>query len=286
MTSLRCRVLRQAFVWMIVFFPLGLQAQEEVEEVIVTGSYLKRSTADSPSPLSVIDRSHIEDIGANTVTDIVNDMTYNSGSIGASTVFFGGDDSTGTGSVNLRNLGLGSTLVLLNSRRTVKSETDQSGNGYVDLEGTVPTIAIERVEVLKDGASALYGSDAIAGVVNFITRKNFEGIEFSVDYQVDDETSDQEDIVLQAIMGIQGDRGGMVFSMSFMDREPMTIGDRFDRYGQSGISSFGQPGTYVALAGVLDTGANFVGSLLAAILISVFDRDSNADRDASGEPTV
>jgi len=235
------------------------QAQEEVEEIIVTGSYLKRSPADSPSPLSIIDRSHIEDIGANTVTDIINDMTYNSGSIGSSTVFFGGDDSTGTGSVNLRNLGLGSTLVLLNSRRTVKSETDQTGSGYVDLEGTVPTIAIERIEVLKDGASALYGSDAIAGVVNFITRKSFEGIEFQADYQVDDETSDQEDIVIQAIMGVQADRGGMVFSMSFMDRSPLIIGDRFDRFGQSGISGFGQPGSYVALQGVLDNTGTPVG---------------------------
>ena len=165
-------------------------AQEQVEEVVVTGSYIKREAADSPNPLSVIDRATIDQLGAVTVSDVVNNMTFNSGSIGSTNAFSGGDNSTGNTSVNLRNLGLGSTLVLINGKRSVATNNDNSGNNYVDLGGIVPNIALERVEVVKDGSSALYGSDAVAGVVNFITRENFTGFEAQVDYQQDDESGE------------------------------------------------------------------------------------------------
>ena len=104
-------------------------------------------------------------IGMVEIKDIVQAMTYQSGNIAQSNVYSGGDSSSGNTNINLRNLGMGSTLVLLNGKRTAPANTDNSGNGYVDLSQLVPGIALERVEVVKDGASALYGSDAIAGVV-------------------------------------------------------------------------------------------------------------------------
>ena len=85
-------------------------------------------------------------------------------------------------SMNLRNLGNGATLPLVNGRRQVPSWYNGRGNASTNISALVPTIAIERIEVVKDGASALYGSDAVAGVVNFITKRDFEGLDFTYQY--------------------------------------------------------------------------------------------------------
>ncbi|MCZ6854486.1 MAG: TonB-dependent receptor plug domain-containing protein, partial [Gammaproteobacteria bacterium] len=151
-----------------LFITFGASAAEDdvIEEIIVTGSYIKRTTADSPSPLSVVSREDMDAIGVVEIKDVIATMTYQSGNIGQSNVYNGGDSSTGNTNINLRNLGMGSTLVLVNSKRSGPANNDLNGNGYVDLSNLVPAIALERVEVVKDGSSALYGSDAVAGVVN------------------------------------------------------------------------------------------------------------------------
>jgi outer membrane receptor for ferrienterochelin and colicin len=226
-------------------------AEEEIEEVVVTGSYLKRNAADSPSPLSVISRADMEDIGAFDMKDITRSLTFASGSLGgSSTPFFAGDSSTGAASLNLRNLGSGATLILINGKRMVNTNYDGIGSAFLDVQSIIPPISIDRIEIVKDGSSALYGSDAVAGVVNFITRKNFEGVEMSFDYAVDDETGEQTDMVISMIMGASSDAGSITVSGSYMDRSELNIGDRYDRYGRSGLSTFGQPGRYVALAAV------------------------------------
>jgi outer membrane receptor protein involved in Fe transport len=224
-------------------------AEEEIEEVVVTGSYIRRNTADSPSPLTVIDRAQIEQTGAIEIADIVNRMTFNSGSTNNTNAFSGGDNSTGQTNINLRNLGLGSTLVLINGRRYVPTSSDSGGNQFVNTSTLVPSIALERVEVVKDGASALYGSDAVAGVVNFITRDGFEGMELSFDYRTDQETREQDDYTFAGIWGISNDRGHMTASFEFLERKPLQIDDRYDRYGNgSGVSTLGNPGTFVPFA--------------------------------------
>ena len=245
------RLARLGVLLISAVFAFGAIAESEIEEVIVTGSYIKRSTADSPSPLSVINREELDAIGAVEIKDIIATMTYQSGNIANSNVYSGGDSGTGNSNVNLRNLGMGSTLVLLNGKRSAPATTDNSGNGYVDLSQLIPGIALERVEIVKDGASALYGSDAIAGVVNFITRQSFEGVEIQIDYAVDDETGNQVDLLYQGIIGVQGDRGNMVVSASYLDRDPLQYFDRRDDFGASGISTFGQPGRYVPLGAIV-----------------------------------
>ncbi len=234
-------------------FTFGAVAEtaDIIEEIVVTGSYIKRSTADSPSPLSVVTREDMDAIGMVEIKDIVATMTYQSGNIGQSNVYNGGDSGTGNTNVNLRNLGMGSTLVLVNGKRTAPASNDLSGNGYVDLSNLVPAIALQRVEVVKDGSSALYGSDAVAGVVNFITRDSYEGTEIQVDYSTDDETGNQNDLLVSAILGIAGDRGYMMVSGSYLDRDPLQNYDRRDDFGKSGISSFGQPGRYVPLGAIV-----------------------------------
>ena len=232
----------------------------EIEEVVVTGSYIKKSAADSPSPLSVVTRADIEEIGAIDIKDIVKNLTYSSGNLGgSSTAFFAGDSSTGNASLNLRNLGNGATLVLINGKRTVNTDFDLVGSAYVNVQNIIPNIAIERVEILKDGSSALYGSDAVAGVVNFITRQDFEGLELSVDYATDYTTGVQDDLSLAMLVGVSGDRGNISASASYLDRKELNIGDRYDRFGRTGLSTFGQPGRYAALSAIKpDTTSYFV----------------------------
>ena len=119
---------------------------ERIEEIVVTGSYLRRVSGNLASPLTVLDRDDLDVIGATDLKEIVRNMNFNAGSLGVSATNWAGDDSsTGNASVNLRNLGNGATLVLLNGRRTVSTSFDNSGSSYVDVQGLVPNIALERV---------------------------------------------------------------------------------------------------------------------------------------------
>lgn len=279
------RFMRFSTLFLFALFAFSAHAAEVIEEVIVTGSYLKRSTADSPSPLSVIDREEIDAIGATEIKDVIANMTYQSGNFVASNVYNGGDSSNGQTNVNLRNLGLGSTLVLVNGKRTIADQNDNSGNGYVDLSQLVPNLALERVEVVKDGASALYGSDAIAGVVNFITRDNFEGVEIQVDYSEDDETNTQTDVLVSAIMGIAGDRGNAMISASHLDRDPLQYIDRLDYFGNSGLSTLGQPGRYVPL-GAITPNPNPLNPAGSSTFGGGPDLDCNQAIDGSGQGTL
>ncbi len=220
--------------------------ERQVEEIVVTGSHLKREPRDFASPLTVLDKDDLDVVGATDIKEIIRNMSFNSGSLGVSATAFAGDDSsTGNASVNLRNLGNGATLVLINGRRSVNTSFDNSGSSYMDVQGLVPNIALERIEVVKDGASALYGSDAVAGVVNFITRREFTGVELQVDFSSDDETHEQQDLLLSGLAGITGDWGYINLAASYLDRGALIFADRFDRFGRSGLSSFGQPGRYV-----------------------------------------
>lgn len=241
---------------------------EEIEEVVVTGSYIARpSQADSPSPLSVLSTADIDSLGAKTVADVIQKMTINTGSQNNPDAFTQ-NFSSGTENFNLRGLGVSSTLVLLNGKRQVFSgaPTDQ-GLLFVDTASLIPLIAVERIETLKDGASALYGSDAVAGVVNFITRDDFEGFEVSADIQSVTKDS-QEDIRVQAITGFGNDRTHFTAAFSYFDRSPLKTSERrlpgsFDPV-TGDFSNAGQPGSIIAPFRPLDP-------TLGAIYDSAFD---------------
>ena len=145
--------------------------EEQIETVLVTGSRISYSPTDGPQPLTVVTREDIDDSGLLSVGDLIQRLPMQGSGINR-TYNNGGDGSV---RVELRALGSARTLVLVNGRRWVAS--GEGANSSIDLN-TIPIAAIERVEVLKDGASAVYGSDAIAGVVNIILRENVEGIEF------------------------------------------------------------------------------------------------------------
>ena len=229
-------------------------AEEELEEVVVTGSYLKRTAADSASPLSVMTAGDIEDIGAADIAEIVQSMPWSSGSQTRAATFQG-EGADGRNTINLRNLGHGSTLPLVNGKRQVPSWYNGRGNASVNINGLIPNLAIERIEIVKDGASALYGSDAIAGVVNFITKRNFEGMDFSAQFTTDDQTGKGDASNFEVIWGVQGDRGGIVLSASYLNREEINVDDYYSRYGGSTLSSTGQPGRLTPIAGEIVTWA-------------------------------
>ena len=143
-------------------------------KVNVTGSNIKRIDSETSAPIETITREDIQASGLQTISDVVRQITANNnGSISSS--FTNGFSASGSG-VSLRGLGPNNTLVLLNGRRLANFGLADDGHAsYVDLQ-QIPFDAVERIEVLKDGASAIYGSDAVAGVVNIILRQQFTGL--------------------------------------------------------------------------------------------------------------
>ena len=156
-------------------------ASEKSQRVEVTGSHIKRSQKEGSSPIQVISVTEIHDSGAKTVNELLQQLTTN-GSDGFRDTASQNGFSRGVATASLRNLGSTSTLILLNGRRITPSAYANPNNGTSTLYdlNTIPISALERVEIFKDGASAVYGSDAIAGVINFITKTNYQGGEIAV----------------------------------------------------------------------------------------------------------
>lgn len=151
----------------------------ELNSVFVTGSRIKRTDAEAALPVEIVTREEIEARGVTTAAELVKTLTANTAPLsdGAS-ITDGTSGQRGFNGANLRGIGVSSTLILLNGRRLANfaSPGDEAG---VDLNN-IPAGAIDRVEVLKDGASAIYGTDAIGGVINFITRRDYQGLDLSV----------------------------------------------------------------------------------------------------------
>ncbi|MYJ94779.1 MAG: TonB-dependent receptor, partial [Proteobacteria bacterium] len=219
-----------------------------IEEIVVTGSYIRRASQfDSPSPLTTIGFEDIADLGVNEISDIIERMTINTGSQNNPDAFTQ-NASTGTTNINLRGLGVNSTLVMLNSRRQVHSAvTTNRGNNFVDTSALPPMIAIDRIETLKDGATALYGSDAVAGVVNFITRSDFEGLDVQFDVQTV-AGHPQDDQQFSLLYGGGTDRTHVLLAFSVLDRKPLTTTDKRLSTIADDLSAVGNPGSFLVTA--------------------------------------
>ncbi|WP_186830550.1 TonB-dependent receptor [Mitsuaria sp. TWR114] len=152
------------------------QESKQLERVEVTGSNIKRIDAETVSPVQIISRDQIERTGQPTVADVLRNLPSNTGSLGES---FSNSFAPGAAGFSLRGLGQKTTLVLLNGRRVAGYGFAQNlQDTFVDLN-SIPSAAVQRIDILKDGASAIYGSDAIAGVVNIILRKDYQGFDIS-----------------------------------------------------------------------------------------------------------
>jgi len=217
-------------------------AEQELEEVVVTGSFIKGTPEDAALPVDVITRNDLEDVGSPSIMEMVRNLSVTNGNIGETNQFDtrGGQGNEGVSTVNLRGLGSARTLVLVNGKRHVSTESIG-----VDISA-IPSMAIGRVEVLKDGAAALYGSDAIAGVMNFITRNNFEGLEIRGSHQnIQDSDGDNS---IGFIFGHRSDNVHFAISAEYDKREELNIKDRdwallpFSENPQGGWSGIGNPG--------------------------------------------
>ncbi|NDV90698.1 TonB-dependent receptor [Alteromonas sp. 345S023] len=217
---------------------------KEVELILVTGSFVRRSeNFESPSPLAVVDSVAIDAIGAKNIADITETLTINTGAENNPDAFTQ-NATAGTSNINLRGLGVASTLVLLNNKRqVVNAQPTNEGLNFVDTSSLVPMIAIDRMEVVKDGASALYGSDAVAGVVNFITKRNYDGVMISADYQ-DGAHGENKEYILQGVWGATGDNGNVMAAISYTNRSPLFLSDRRLSRPQDDTSALGNPASY------------------------------------------
>ncbi|MAZ87779.1 MAG: hypothetical protein CL693_09035 [Cellvibrionaceae bacterium] len=190
-------------------------AQDSIEEVMVTGSRIARDEFSSASPISSFDSEELAISGVASIDEFLKDIPAFTGyQLGTST---NNGSETGQKKIDMRGLGFNRTLVLVNGRRMIG---DSYRDGAVDLNN-IPEAMIERVEVLKDGASTIYGSDALAGVVNFILRDEFEGVEVNFDYGKGTEDGQAKNDGISILAGISGDRGNMVMSLGYSSQDTM-----------------------------------------------------------------
>ena len=224
----------------------GAVAQEDDSEarqetVVVTGSRIAKQDFVSNSPIATVDAEVFELTGSINTEDVLNTLPQAVPGFDRSS----NNPGDGTATANLRGLGSSRTLVLMDGRRIIPSRSD----GVVDLNN-IPSSLIERVEVITGGASAVYGSDAIAGVVNFIMKDDFEGFEANVGYEATVEQGDAEFYTADVTLGsnFDSDRGNVTLHLGYTNRKDVFQGDRdfstvalggfggdFFEFGSSGV---------------------------------------------------
>jgi iron complex outermembrane receptor protein len=195
-------------------------AEEEIEKIEVTGSRIKRADLEGASPVTVLTLEDMKMEGNFTVADALRGSSFNSfGSFSERS----GSSAQSQATVNLRGAGSNRTLVLLDGKRMPGSPT--MGGQSANLNA-IPMAAVERIEILTDGASSTYGSDAIAGVVNVILKKNYEGLSFNIgagQRTQDEGTTSSEFSILG---GLSNDKGNITFAFDHQKRKGISDGDR------------------------------------------------------------
>lgn len=246
---------------LMLVLPLGATAlaqdsaeenEENIEEIVVTGSNIRGTPIDSPSPVQVLRREDLEAQGTPTVTEIVRNLGISNGNLGE-TNQFQANAAEGVSSVNIRGLGSERSLVLLNGRRM--SYVGYGFGNFINLN-SLPSIAIGRLEVLKEGAAATYGSDAVAGVANVLTRSKFTGLEASANLGMID--GSDGDMQLGIIWGGEYAEGGnVVVSLGLQNRTELPVSER-SRWSYlpatasngQGWSGIGNPGTWIGAGSI------------------------------------
>jgi outer membrane receptor protein involved in Fe transport len=224
------KILKLAVISSAIGMALGhssayAQQDQSIEKISVTGSLIKRTDMEGPSPVTSIDAQQIANTG---VTDLISLFTKLpiSGQGTFSTQGNSSDDTANGGSsVSLRGLGADSTLILINGRRVSVSPFAKGiDTAFVDINN-IPLAAIKRVDILKDGASATYGSDAIAGVINVILKDDFDGAEISAKIGTTADGGGEEQNV-SLVWGTSDDKFKHTFILDYFDREEVLNGDR------------------------------------------------------------
>lgn len=219
-------------------------AAAEVSEVVVTGSYIAGTPQDAALPVGVIGAEDLKKQGSPTTVQLVKNLTVAQSSIGESNRFLG--TAAGSATVNLRGFGSERTLVLFNGHRMAPSPTLIAP--FATDINFIPQAAVGRIEILRDGAAATYGSDAVGGVINFITRKDLDGFEFNADYTGIRKSDGDYDASLS--WGKQFDRGNVLLTGTYRRRSELRTQDRswalqpFANNFFGGWSTAGNPGVF------------------------------------------
>ncbi|MBC3808006.1 TonB-dependent receptor [Undibacterium seohonense] len=246
--------------------PTFAQDTTATQRVEVTGSSIKRTQTESASPIQVIGREELAKSGKATVAEYLQTLTADGA--GSLPTGFGNGFAAGSTAISLRGLGATSTLVLLNGRRMAPfARADDGQKSFTDLS-TVPMEAVDRIEVLKDGASSTYGADAIAGVVNIILRRDFEGVILKGNYGIS-KYSDQQQAKGSLTVGLGNlnkDGYNFLFNAEAYKSDEIMNKDRADRawIGHGDIRPWGYPMTTQFAAGHITTAGSPspTGSLL------------------------
>jgi len=214
-------------------------APTTLDRIEITGSRIRQVDLETAQPVLTISRADIERQGFNSVADILQNLTaMGSPALSRASPLAAGETAGGS-FLDMRGLGAQRTLVLVNGKRM-----GISTSGYQDIS-TLPAAAVERMEVLKDGASAIYGSDAMAGVVNIITRRNVEGISASI-YQGQYSQGDGDRTQYDVVGGWSNDRASITFAAEHVEEKGVWARDRWfsaytntDRHPADGWTSVG-----------------------------------------------
>ena len=194
------------------------QKTEELDRIEVIGSRIKRSEIEGPSPVTIISSAQLEREGFNTVYDALNTLSQATGS--TQNELFQSGFTPNAQVINLRGLGPGRTLLLINGRRAADYPLPYNGQSNFANFGNIPAAAVDRIELLAGGASAIYGSDAVAGVINVVLKTNVEGDTLSVRGQTT--TRGGRDIAdISWVGGKTGDNWGLTYALQYYYSEPL-----------------------------------------------------------------
>lgn len=229
---------------------------EKQERIEVTGSHIKRTDVEGVSPVETITQQDMQKKGYDNLGDVVRDLGVNS--FGSGTVS-GNTSTPGNADINLRGLGSDNTLVLLNGQRLPQDAI----TGTVDIN-LIPIAAVERMEILKDGASAIYGSDALGGVVNIITRKDFQGTELNASQTLPTSFTGGKETKVSLVNGFNTEKLNVVTSLSYRYDQAINSKDR--PWSNNNYSLIGNPASFANIVSGQD-GQQFAPNTCPADLL-------------------
>lgn len=246
------------------------QQSQQLQKVEITGSRIKRVDAETPAPVQVVTRAQIEQSGATTITEVLKSLpSNNAGAFDENAV---ASFTPGAGGVSLRGLGAQATLVLINGRRVAPFGFASGGQTtFVDVN-SIPLDAVERIDVLLDGASALYGSDAMAGVINVILRKDFSGLQMRASVGQSSPYGDATSKRAALVWGkgsLASDKYNFFVNLEHTEQDPVKASARpmtatSDFRNLTGLdrrSSYAYPGNLYTVGGAQGAGAAFIAPL-------------------------
>lgn len=252
----------------VIAQPVLAQEDAKIQRVEVTGTNIKRAEAETASPVQILNRADIDKSGKATVAEFLQTLALDGA--GSLPTGFGNGFAAGSTAISLRGLGATSTLVLLNGRRMAPfGRADDGQKTFTDLS-TIPMEVVERIEILKDGASSVYGADAIAGVVNIILRKNFTGVVASASAGTSGyrDANQSKASVTAGFGDLEQDRYNVIFNAEVSKSDKLQNSDRAGRrdwIGAGDLRPWGYPMTTQFAAGYISGTNNASASTTGSI---------------------